>query len=74
MPVVHHHVIADANKVLNLTSTISERLGQAYLLLKNTGVEIDIKPFMLIDAVLGDVRDEAHKAILAAIDVGALPE
>lgn len=71
MTIVHHHAIEDATRVLDLTNTISERLGQAYLLLKNTGAKIDMTPFMSIDAMLGDVRDEAHKVVLEAIDSGA---
>ena len=72
MAIVHHHAIEDANKVLNLTNSISERLGQAYVLLKNTGAKVDIQPFMRLDAMLGDVRDEAHKVVLAAINEGVV--
>ena len=72
MPIVHHHAIDDANRVLNLMSSISERIGQAYVLLKETGAKVDIEPFMRLDAMLSDVRDEAHKVVLAAIDEGAV--
>lgn len=70
MPIVHSQAIQDAVRVLEMLNTVSNRIGQAYELLRNTGAAIDIKPFQKMEAVISDVQDEAHKVVLEAIDSG----
>jgi hypothetical protein len=66
--IVHSHAVEDATRVIGLMTSIEERLKDAYEVLAATGVRIDHDALLRAISGLQDMRDEAHKVVLAAID------